>query len=110
MKIILEIETHNNQLLSDMFELEENEWKPKTFDEGAIVRYESSVERLTEELPTIIIISLEILRDIAIGVVSAWLYDKIRRRAVTLRIEKTKVEINEGQIQRILIEKLEEQT
>jgi len=109
MRITFEIETHDSKLLSDLFELKEREWMPRVFEEGASARYGGSVERLTKELPEIIIIAVEILKAIGIGVLSAWLYDKIKGRAVTLRIKKTEVKIDKGEIERILIEEMEKE-
>lgn len=107
MKIELEIETHDNKLLSDLFEYKDDEWKEKVFKEGVSAKYEGSIERLAEGLPEILIITLEILKDISIGIVSAWLYDKIGGRAVSLKINKTEVEIDHGEIQRIITEEIE---
>ena len=84
-------------------------FKEKSFKEGASAKYEGSIERLAAELPSTILISVEILKDVAIAIFAAWLYDKIKGRAVTLRIEKTEVKIDKGEIQRVLFEKMEEE-
>ena len=106
-KVEVEIETFDEKLLSDLFEFKEGEWQPRLFKEGASAEYKGSEERLAVGLPSIEIIVLEIIKDLAIGVISAWLYEKIKGRAVTLRIEKTEIEIDKGEIERILLEKIE---
>jgi hypothetical protein len=39
---------------------------------------------------------------VASGVLANWIYDKLRNRAVTLRIEETEVDLDAGEITRII--------
>ena len=54
-----------------------------------------------------LIFAKEVITPIILGIVSAWLYNKIKGRSVALRIERTEVTINKDKIERVLIEKIE---
>ena len=44
---------------------------------------------------------------IAVGVVANWLYDKLKGRATTLRIDRIEVHLDRGEIEKILVERIE---
>ena len=51
---------------------------------------------------------LECGRDVGIGLLASWLYDKLKGRPVKLRIDRTEILIiKEGEIRRVLTERIE---
>ncbi len=51
---------------------------------------------------------VEISKDVAVGVFSAWLYDHIKQyNAKRIRIEREEIIFNKGEVERIVREKLE---
>lgn len=113
MEVRAEIETHDKMLGYDLFESKEllRGHTEKSVSEDASVRFEGSIFRKAEGLPEIIELTLifakEVVKPIILGIVSAWLYNKMKGRAVTLRIERSEVEIDKGEIEKILMEKIE---
>ena len=51
---------------------------------------------------------LTIGKDVGVGIISAWLYDKLKRRATKIYIDRVEIEITENNIKRILVEKIGE--
>lgn len=85
----------------------------KSIGEGISAIYQGTIIRLAVGFPDIIRVVLEIGEEVAIGIgaglISAWLYDKLKERKVEkLRIERIEVRIDKGEIERILIEKIEQ--
>src|SRR5438309_10794286 len=50
---------------------------------------------------------LECGKDVSIGIFASWLYDKLKGRPVKLRIDRTEILIEEGEIRRVLTERIE---
>jgi len=51
---------------------------------------------------------VEISKDIAVGVLSAWLYDRIKQHnPKRIRIEQEEIILNQGEVERIVRKKLE---
>ena len=50
---------------------------------------------------------LEAGKDLGIALFASWLYDKVKGRAKTLRIDRTEIEIDEGAIRKVISERLE---
>ena len=44
---------------------------------------------------------------VAAGLVADWLYEKLRGRATSLRIDRVEIQIEAGEIRRLLVEKIE---
>jgi len=113
MEIKIEIETHDNMLAFDLFESKElvADRTEKSISDNVSVRFEGEVFRKAEGLPRIIemtlVLAKEVITPIILGIVSAWLYDKIKGRSAVLRIERTEVTINKQKIESVLIEKIE---
>jgi hypothetical protein len=55
--------------------------------------------------PDIFTFTVSIGKDIAVGVFSAWLYDKLKDRKRKLTINGTTVNVNKDEINRVLAEK-----
>jgi len=109
-EIQVEIETHDRQLDFDLFETRKlSRGMEKTVQKGVSIRYRGTIEQLAVDFPSIIEITIiAFATQVAAQIVANWLYDKIKGRAVKLRIERTEVEIDKGQIERILMEKMEQ--
>jgi hypothetical protein len=112
MEIQVEIETHDRQLDFDLFQTKKlSRGMEITIEKDASIRYRGTIEQLAVDFPSIIEITIiTFATQVAAQVVASWLYDKIKGRAVKLRIERTEVGIDKGQIERILTEKMEETT
>ncbi len=72
-----------------------------------IVRCEGLYFREAVGFPDIIYLTFEISKGVAMALLTAWLYDKLKGRVEKLRIEGIDVQIDEGEIKRILINKIE---
>jgi hypothetical protein len=104
--IILEIETGDRGFLvaQDLF----GSAKEISLPGGAVLRLESLLERKAFDFPSLMTLALEVPAGIAVGVVSSWLYDKLKdRRVQAMRIDRTEITFDKGEIQKILIEKIE---
>lgn len=110
MAIGIEIDTHDNQLIFDILgKTSAGRGDIIRIDENAVLIYRGSLKKLAVGLPETISFTLDIGKGIAIGVVATWLYNKIKNRSVKLRINRTEIEISEGEITRILREIIEEE-
>jgi len=114
MELEIEIETFDKKLDFDLFEAKERfeRGMETKIAEGVLARYERTEGRLAVGFADVIHFAITIGRNTAIGVVSGiisdWLYDKLKERKVEkLRIERTEVEIDRSQIERIITEKME---
>jgi hypothetical protein len=114
MELEIEIETFDKKLDFDLFEAKERFGRgmETKIAEGVLARYERTDVRLAVGFADVIHFAITIGRNTAIGVVSGiisdWLYDKLKEREVEkLRIERTEVEIDRSQIERIITEKME---
>ncbi len=50
---------------------------------------------------------LEVGKDVSIALFASWLYDRLKGRFVKLRIDRTEIVIEEGEIRRVLTERIE---
>lgn len=116
MEVKIEIETFNKQLDFDLFETKERLARGMEIKiaDGISARFEGTEFHLAIGFPDLVHFTITIGKDLAIGVasgiISAWLYNKLKGRKVEkLRIERTEVNIDKGEIKRILMEKIEEE-
>jgi len=115
MEIQIEIKSENISLEFDMFETNEvkaGETKIK-IAEGIQAVYEGGLIQEAFPAPSIFYVSIDISKEIAIGIASglitAWLYDKLKGRKVNeIIIEKTEAEYDKGEIKRIIVEKIKQ--
>jgi len=107
-EIKVEIATRDIKLSFDLFETREiKQGMERQIALNLIMRSEGGMFAAAEGSPEIIYLAFEIGKDVAIGVLAAWLYDKLKGRAEKLRIEGIDVQIDEGEIKRVLIERIE---
>jgi len=113
LRVSIEIETFDKELEMDLFDAKrfvagETE---KTISEGISIRWEGTEFKKVVGFPDIIHITLILARDvalpIALGIVSNWLYDKIKGRAIKIKVKGFQVQIDRDQIEKILTEKIE---
>lgn len=114
MEVEIEIETYDVGLSFDLFESKEIRAgeTQKTIADGVSVRCEGGLIRKAEGIPQIVRIALIITETVAlplaVSIAANWLYDKLRRKKVEkLRIGRVEVKVDKGEIERILIEKIE---
>jgi hypothetical protein len=86
----------------------------KIIGKDIVVVYQGTIQSLAEAVPDVIHIVVEIGKEIAIGIasgiISAWLYEKLKDQKVhKLKIEKTEVIVDQGEIKRILVDKMEQE-
>lgn len=73
---------------------------------GALV-FEGAVIRKAVGIPETLEFLFNCGKDVAVGLFSAWLYDRLRGRAVRLRVNRIEVELDGEAIKRVLIEQIE---
>lgn len=107
MNLDIRIETHDTLLVYDLLgKGTANKGDVIPIGNGASIKYRGTLIRLQEGIPEVIGFILIIATDVGVGIVSAWLYDKLKNKKVTLRIDRTIVEIDKGEIERIIHEKI----
>ena len=112
MQLEIEIKTQDKALMRDIMGMKKGGEVAEEIDipGNARLRRRVRVRKMAGAEMTLTAIGflLEFGRDVAAIVVGAWLYEKIRGgRASAIIIEKTEVEFNEGDIKRVLIERIE---
>ena len=113
MKLNIEIETNDRMLTSDLFESREFSagQTEKVITEGISIRWEGGLKRKAVGFPEIVRITLfiaeKVVLPVAISLTASWLYDKLKGRANKITIEYTVVEIDEGEIKKVLTKKIE---
>ena len=97
----LEIETTDRSLADDLIgrRYDADPHRVVALPGNATLKIDHLVKRYTLGVPETIVVLLDIGKDIAIGLVSAWLYDKLKGRAKTLTIEDTEVHIMQSDIE-----------
>jgi len=77
---------------------------------GVTVRYEGEFEVKAFDVPAVLKVVVQLGREVAVGLFATWLYDKLKGgRARRLRVDRMQVEITEGEIKRVLLERIEEE-
>lgn len=74
--------------------------------DGVLV-FEGAVIRKAFGIPETLEFLLKTGKEVAVGLLSAWLYDRLKGRAVRLRINRTEVQLDGEAIKRVLIEQIE---
>lgn len=73
---------------------------------GAILTYKGLVEYRAVDIPAILQFIVDRSVDIDTGLFAAWLYDKVKGRASRIRINRVDIEIDKGEIKRVLLEQI----
>jgi hypothetical protein len=108
MEIGVEIETRDGTLCSDLFEAKRiSRGLEKEIGSGLKIRYENTQVRESVGIPEIISITLNFGTMVAAGYLANWLYDKLHGRATKIRIDNLEIEIDRGEIERVLRQKVE---
>ena len=74
---------------------------------GATLTFEGLIERRAFNVPGVLQFIVNSSIDIDIGLLAAWLYEKVKGRATHLRINRVEIQIEEGEIKRVLSEQIE---
>ncbi len=109
MNLALEIDTHDRALQFDLFgtrELEANK-SATEIPGGARLELGTVYFRKGFGFPETIHAMLAVGRDVGIGLASAWLYDKLKGRATSVRINRIEVRLDKGEIERVITEQIE---
>lgn len=103
------ISTFDHLLTFELFEKKKmSQGERIKITEGAELVLESIYGRKAFGLPELVALGLEITKDVAIGVIAARLYDKLKgRRIEKLTIDEEEIEIEENEIKRVLKRKIE---
>ena len=108
MQIEIEIETGDEQLLSDLLETSPALARPgfeKALPEGAVITLKDDVKRRAINLPPeIITIALSLSSSLGVNLVSTWLYEKLKGRAAKLHINRKEIRVTQDDIQHIIQE------
>jgi len=108
MLINIEIHTHERRLVFDLLEkssVTQNDEIQIT--DQVKLRYAGSYERKGLDFPAIIYIAVSFTSGVGASVFANWLYDKLKgKRIEKFIIEKTEIELDQGEIKRIIEEKL----
>ena len=107
----IEIATKDSVLIYDLMEKKEaHSGMVSSVASGATLRLNSHLIREAFGVPEILQLTLSIGKDVAIEVFAAWLYDKLKGRAIKLEIDQTEIQIDKGEIKKIIIKKIKQST
>jgi hypothetical protein len=98
--IIIEIQSQQEGLPSEIME------GPKKLDIKADLPGHAVIMKVHSSIDAKKMFLLSFGTNIAPGLIANWLYEKINGRATELRIDRIDVQINKGEIERIITEKI----
>ena len=108
MSINIEIHTHERRLVFDLLgksSVTQND--EIQISDQIKLRYAGSYERKGLDFLAIIYFAVSISSSVGASVFASWLYDKLKgKRIKKFIIERTEIELDEGEIKRIIEEKL----
>ena len=110
MEILIEIHTDDKELPDDIMNVANStavDNKVEIPGNATLVMRESLVKKAFGFYETIEL-ALSFGSGIVSGIVGNWLYEKIKGRATILKIDRTEVQLNKGEIERVLVEKIEQ--
>ena len=107
MNLQIEITTNDNMLVFDLMNTK-NLQVGMTNSISPDITLRLNQQTLFESVgtPDIFTFTVSIGKDIAVGVFSAWLYDKLKGRKRELKINGTRVSANKDDLNRVLAEKI----
>lgn len=74
---------------------------------GAILTFGGMVERRALDVPGVLQFVVDCSVNVDLGLLAAWLYDNVKGRASRVRINRVEIEIDEGEIKRVLLEQID---
>jgi hypothetical protein len=109
--MLIEIDTHDRQMVGDLMETA-NEGLlevgyQRSVPGGGVITYQGTVVRKSFGVPETISLLLTVGGSVTINLISSWLYDKLKGRTTTLRIDRKEINLEKGEITRIIEEKME---
>lgn len=106
--IEIEIETRDGELVSDLMETSSPSiGQQKSIPGGATVTFKGEFTRKTFGFPLTIELAISIGVGVISGLIANWLNGKIKGRAATLRIDRREVQIEKGEIKRVIEERIQ---
>lgn len=121
MKFDVWIEQSDSRLLTDLFELQPSQYNKITFEKhrkdiakGISLQYRSHYCCDSIDVPSWVIISIEIGKEIALpialGIISSYLYDKLKKRTGKIMINRKEAEIDPKEIERLILTNYDKET
>lgn len=105
----IEIEAPSAFLAFELFSYQNSlssETPPVTLPDGSTVAYAGTLDRRSFDFPSIVHALATLGGEVSVGLLTNWLYDKLKGKPVKLRINRREVEITPEKI-RILVEEIE---
>jgi hypothetical protein len=105
----IEIESHDRRLDFELMNHPASlqEGVAYTLPDGSTLLWQPGPMRKAHGLPAIFHFILVYARDVSAGVLGAYLYDKLKGKATALLIDRQEVQIDKGEITRIITEHIE---
>jgi hypothetical protein len=101
--IPIEIETQDKFLTNEMFNTDQTRQGMQTeLPSGAVLRYDKTFIRKALGVPEIIYLTLQFGEEVAAGLVAAWLYDKLKDKTNSLKINNQQVPVEKKAIHQVL--------
>ena len=76
---------------------------------GAILHFRSIIGRKAFDSSKIFEFTLSFGIGVSAGIVANWLYEKLNGRIPKIRINRSEIHINKGEIEKIIVEEIEKQ-
>ena len=113
----IEIDTHDHLLDFELFEIREKTTfsvgDQKSLPGGFTMIFDGVTVRkaigFPETITLVITFAGTVVSSVAINLLSSWLYDKLKGRAETLRIDRREIHIDKGEITRIIEESIRQE-
>jgi hypothetical protein len=106
--IEISVETHDKRLSFDLLDSRSiSAGNGVEITPGAQLVWTGGIGRKAFGEPEWLTFLLQIAAGVPVTVVSAWLYQKLKGRAQRMSINRTEIEIDEGEIKRIIQEKMD---
>jgi len=105
----IEIETHDRGLEFDLMGNSASlaQGVGFTFSDGSKLTWQPGPLRKAHGLPNILHFILVYGKDVGVGVLVNYLYEKLKGRATLLRIDRQVIQVEKGEITRIITEHIE---
>lgn len=106
----LEIDTTDRSLANDLSggQYDVDPHRVVAVPGNATLKIDHLIKRYAVGVPETIVALLEVGKDVTIGLVAAWLYDKLKGRTKILKIEETEVRVVQSEMEVVIKHKLEE--